>query len=496
MSRSCEWVRARLTPFLDGELTPEDRAAFEAHLESCGKCREVLEAAQLSERVLHEATAAPGAAEAAEGEAFDGWLAAFRSRHDLEAAAHLRDKEVQAERATRRVVRMSAEEIASAPLEPALRRGATAQRTGARETVARQAGQRHISFKEALSRWFSPAPVWRWLAIGVPATAAAVVAIVLLVQEPRLHEQALEQALGTPTSKLTEGGKPAEMPTQAGQAEPERRELGATKPHDLGVPPRAAPAPAPVATVPPTAAAPTPAPTQAMKAAAPEPPVSPAVHEAEPQPAEEGRPLADETEVKDQAVESAEGVLVEGLTTSLAAPTAEEPWTRIRAFVGVEEDTGARANRKGGEEDLTGLLLAAEERLRVNQAETPPRTSRGIESLSRALRTTAVRPKRDELAPSLTSGGAVTAPEPSTAVWMAVGDGWYELYKQQLTREPSAYESPRVVSARADSTWNAESLTAKALAAYQQAVEQRGLTPEEMTRAQQRIEELRELTGR
>lgn len=39
---ACEKIQDLLSPYLDGELTPEEKAAVEAHLSSCRECAELL----------------------------------------------------------------------------------------------------------------------------------------------------------------------------------------------------------------------------------------------------------------------------------------------------------------------------------------------------------------------------------------------------------------------------------------------------------------------
>jgi anti-sigma factor (TIGR02949 family) len=71
MTERCEQLRERFSEYLDGELTPEERAALEEHLAACTGCRAELEAlrrtvqavASLPRRTAPEGLAARVAAE-------------------------------------------------------------------------------------------------------------------------------------------------------------------------------------------------------------------------------------------------------------------------------------------------------------------------------------------------------------------------------------------------------------------------------------------------
>ncbi len=54
---SCREIVELVTDYLEGALSPEDRARFEAHLELCGPCVEYVEQVRASARIVAAATA-------------------------------------------------------------------------------------------------------------------------------------------------------------------------------------------------------------------------------------------------------------------------------------------------------------------------------------------------------------------------------------------------------------------------------------------------------
>lgn len=56
---SCQDLVRRLSDYIDGTLTPEDRAEVEAHLAECDKCHLVLDTTQCTIR-LYRAAESPG----------------------------------------------------------------------------------------------------------------------------------------------------------------------------------------------------------------------------------------------------------------------------------------------------------------------------------------------------------------------------------------------------------------------------------------------------
>ena len=58
---NCTWARNHLHSILDGEVSPEHRAALDEHLEGCTSCAEMLRSARAEERTLSAAMPCPGA---------------------------------------------------------------------------------------------------------------------------------------------------------------------------------------------------------------------------------------------------------------------------------------------------------------------------------------------------------------------------------------------------------------------------------------------------
>lgn len=441
MSRSCEWVRARLARFLDGALPADEHAAAEAHLRGCAACRAQLEALRETDQLIRDATtAAPARGEAdAEARSFAALQAAMRRRYDLDAAAQARAREMAAEQAGAPRRAMTPEEIANAHLDRA---------------IVREAAPR----RDPLARLRLPAPAWRWLAIGVPAAAAAVVAVVLLVREPTLPEAALEQAL---SSSTREAPAPVTPPSADVQTP---------------VVPRTEPAAAPVRqTTPP----PEPAPEVSQRAAPEAEPVVATATEAAPAPT---------------PAPSAEAFTA----APVAAPVEEGPWSVLREFVessrkGMADE--AQTAEADAEPDRMALLVAAEdqlltlasvatatgadERARTSEKKSPPSSEGGL--LGRLTNLRDAHPERTGLRAAggkgESNGTSATrrAVEPPPArLWLALADGWYLLY--------------RGAAAGTDAT----SLAARALVAYEQAAyAPDSLADEDQARMRDRIAELR-----
>jgi anti-sigma factor RsiW len=185
MNASCDWIKTNLQAHLDGELTAEERARVERHLQTCARCRELLATARSADELVRDAAMVLGDAEEREANAR---LATFRARFDLGAAERLRRREMLTDAGGEP---MSAEGVASAPLEDGLRRAAPPRRRGL----------------------FAPRPVWRWVSIGSAAAAVAVVAVVLLVREPDLPHRGL--VTSAPAEAVSRAPAPVASPALA-----------------------------------------------------------------------------------------------------------------------------------------------------------------------------------------------------------------------------------------------------------------------------------------
>lgn len=189
MSRSCEWVRARIARFHDGDLPPDERAEVEEHLASCPACSSKLAAFRKLDALVTDIMGGEEATDA--GETTD-FLARFHERHDLEAADRLRREEMQADFRAGGKRTMSPEEIAAAPLDKSLRR--------------RPARSWSVLVPRAVG--------WRWATLG-GAAAAAIIIVAVLVREPDLPRQAIEMSArrDTPERLSAEGTAEPAAPT-------------------------------------------------------------------------------------------------------------------------------------------------------------------------------------------------------------------------------------------------------------------------------------------
>jgi hypothetical protein len=491
MSHPCEWVRARLARFLDGALPADEHAAVEAHRDACPECRAKLDALRETDRLVRDAAAAPlsGTEADAEARSFAALQAAMRRRYDLDAAAEARAREIAAEQTGAPARSMTPEEIASAPLDREIVREALP-----REAEAARA--RGFSLRDFLARLSTPTPAWRWMAIGVPAAAAAVVAVVLLVRQPSLPDVALDHALSSATHEAPAPAAPA----------------------------AAAPAPTPTPTASPTTEAPTHAAQQpeatpaaaAMKkvenavappSAAPEPePAAPAVEQQAPAMPPTAEPLRMREEAAPSArVQTAAPSPTPSTESFAAAPAAdaaapvdEGPWTMLREFVesSKKADTADETSttEAGAEPDRMALLLAAEDQLltlsstaaaadaeeRSRSSERSERPSSGGGVLGRLGNLRDAHPERTGLraggkgASNGTSETRRAVERPPARLWLALADGWYLLYRD-TTAGPDA-----------------TSLAARALAAYEQAAfVPDSLADDDQARVRDRILELK-----
>jgi hypothetical protein len=168
MSKRCEWVRPRIARFADGALSEDERLALQEHLETCLECRRILESLRQLDRLARDASDAEGAE--SEGDARE-FLGRLHGRFDLEAAERLRRAEVQADFRSGEQTRMSAEDVAAAPLEGKIVR------------------KRALRLGVLLPR----ATMWRWMTLTGAAAAAAII-VVVLVREPQAPHLAVEEA--------------------------------------------------------------------------------------------------------------------------------------------------------------------------------------------------------------------------------------------------------------------------------------------------------------
>jgi hypothetical protein len=434
MTPSCEWVRARLARFLDGELPPGEAGRVEEHVAVCAGCLAALEALRRADRLARDA------GEARETAQYESVLAAMRRRYDLEAAARLRERDAAAGPLT-------PEQIAAAPLE--------------RELLRRPAARAHF---------------WRWLAIGVPAAAAAVFAIVLLVREPEMRRVARE-----PATAMVKGAasRPAPetktVPAPAGQTLAAKKEVEAA-PEPAARQTQVKTVERPATSVPEAAAPPVPEPAVAAGSAP--------------------TPAPQEQTAQDHAVAE---------PPAPAAPVAAplpDPWPSVVALAVGESPDEARRDASAREMPPVSLLLQAEDRLtpRVRTPERAPSRAGKPEKGGPSLQTgfAAAKPEAENRAASPASAEIIATP----ADWLAIGDAWYALMQPAAAAGAPAYTGgplppdcggldARVCFAR------------KALAAYRQTLQEQtrarggptSLAPDAPARVRARIEELRAIAG-
>lgn len=495
MSRSCEWVRARLARFLDGALPPDEQAAVGAHRDACPECRAKLDALRETDRLIRDAAASPPPRTEADAEArsFAALQASMHRRYDLDAAAQARAREIAEEKTGAPARSMTPEEIASAPLDRRIVREALS-----RETEAARA--RGFSLRDLLGRLSSPTPAWRWMAIGIPAAAAAVVAVVLLVRQPSLPDVALDHALST-ANREAPAAAPVTPPS------PEVQTHGA--PPTVAAPAEAAPRPsaAPAPEVTQQTTPPPEPPPEMAKAAASEP------EQAAPEVEQQARampPTAEPLRMREAAtpsvrVQTAAPSPSPSPETFAAAPTADAaapveagPWAVLREFVesSKQADTADEAStpEAEAEEDRMALLLAAEDQLltltstaaaadaeeRSRSSEKSERPSSGGGILGRLSNLRDAHPERTGLraggkgASNGTSETQRAVERPPARLWLALADGWYQLYRDTKAGPDAA------------------SLAARALAAYEQAAfVPDSLADDDQVRVRDRITELK-----
>jgi hypothetical protein len=422
MTPSCEWVRARLARFLDGELPPGESASVAAHLASCAECAAALEVLRRADRLAREG------AETGDAAQYESLLAAVRRRYDLEAAARLRERETAAH--------LSPKEIADAPLE--------------RELLRRPATPRAL--------------IWRWLAIGAPAAAAAVFAVVMLVREPELRRVAgaPSTVVVTPTAPEPASSPAPELKTMP--AAPAGRTLAAKK-EVTAVPP-------PVSRE--TRVERIERPATFGAGPAPAPPVPEPVAPLGSAPA-----AAPQAQLADQ-------------DHALAAPPAPDPWPSVIALAAGEAPDEAR------ETAPVALLLQAEARL-------TPRAPAEERAGSREK-------KPQKGGPSLQTGFAAAAPEAGNraaaaiiatpADWLAIGDAWYALMQPAAAAGAPAYTGgplpPDCENLDARVCFARKALAAYRLTQQAQTLARGGptaLAPDALARVRARIEELPALAG-
>jgi anti-sigma factor RsiW len=388
MSASCDWTRGRLARLLDGELPADERARAEAHLAGCAACRAARESLERVDATLRDAPAADD-----DARSFAALQAAIRRRYDLETAARLREDE----RAAGRTAPMTPEEVASAPLGRGVRRAPAARRSLA-------------------------APLWRWLAVGVPAAAAAVVAVVLLVREPEMQRAAREpfapevarradETVPAITPPSPQAAQPvAERETPAKPAPPASDDLtrgaqpGAAAEKKSAAPPPAqpvAPAEAPVGGEARTLA------SIDMKAR----PEAPAGAYAESPPeARAAAPAGVGLDAASVAAEQAE-----------PAPAAY-PWPMVAA---IAEPGRADADLADASARVALLRRAEAELQPPPRREAPPPEASG----GAPLRTSLSASEKHAATPK-------TAPAASPTAWLAIADAWHDLMTRATAETP------------------------------------------------------------
>jgi len=231
MTATCDWVRARLTRFADGELPAAEAERVREHLARCAAC-----AARQATLAATDALAGTVAGEARPEDeaAFDALLARFQNEHDLAAAERRRREEQALEhehragqegRAAPPAPATSADDapptpeaIAAAPLEADLYR-----RTD-------EAGDAQPAGRAPRRRRRLTILPWRWIGIAGTAAAAALVTIAVLSRDPELPHRALapELDIAPPAAREAADDTPPAAPDPealetAGQAAPRAR---------------------------------------------------------------------------------------------------------------------------------------------------------------------------------------------------------------------------------------------------------------------------------
>ncbi len=446
MNEPCEWTRSHLQTHLDGELSADECARVERHLQTCARCREFFALGRHGDGLVRDAATVVGDTEEREARAR---MAALQERFDLAAAERLRRREMLTDAGGEP---MSAEDVAAAPLEDELRRAARPRRRGL----------------------FAPRPVWRWVSIGSAAAAAAVVAVVLLVHEPDLPQKGMHPVAAV-DSKLhapAPTGSRAPVPTESRA----RAQAGHAVEKKAGTPGAEAGHVVTLETA-----------KREKRVQALEPPTAVVGKE-------RSAPAADE-----EALGLADAVETEEAMGNFSVETpAESPITNVdRISLGEPSDAAAPALR-GRRDTAWGTLTKLyrdDEPLSVAGAQAAPaeqETWTTILSFLQELSFDVSGASVDERAAMLDlaeemlrSGEAPMDRRGSpAAVWVALGDAWFAIWEGERDTE-------RHLAAARQATEPAPSAGQRAYAAYLEAVTadaDEPIAPEQRRRVQRQIE--------
>ncbi len=501
MNDRCDWVRARLGRLLDAELPGEERAAVEEHCAVCAACRALCDALRAADQTAR----ATMLAEPAGDGTFERRWAEFQRRYDLTAAEELRAQEARAEAGA--PARMSGEEVAAAPLEPAV--------TAPREDLEPHASRVRRILAGAAG-WLAPRPGWRWASLATGAVAVAIITTVLIARGPRVEPPSaavqlpLDAVRPTPSAPTANAAGESRAPATAPSAAPAgEREAAATPPAPATEQPRVLTPPAPptgldrVLTPPGTAAMPsseqhlTAVASEAKKVGATAPPSSIVADERQPAGAAVSPQVA--------APEAGGGTwgalrsMDRGLTRQPAGERAQEEAVSGPADAEIGLKLAAAAGEFGIEapENVAGarpaevarLLGDFEQVLQLREELAGGTTAQAYAHRARADRGHAERATGDLAVRgealrsnaraakgrgSEADGKSAAAP-PATArdvaddasLWVLAGDGWYMLWQRS---RPSGDEDADARSTAVSAT-APDTLAARALQAYERALE-------------------------
>jgi len=166
MNRICKSIQGKLSRLIAGALPDAEREVVLAHLADCADCQACYE--RHRKTVVSE-TRRQSADDLAKT------MAAMETRFDLAEARRLRERETLAGNDAP----LSADEVATAPLEEIILRDDNADRGRA----------------NWLSRLFTPHPAWRWATILGSTLAVCVLIVVILDRDPQMPQQALRSKL-------------------------------------------------------------------------------------------------------------------------------------------------------------------------------------------------------------------------------------------------------------------------------------------------------------